>query len=289
MLLGVTAAYSYSKLKSCSTRITWRPVVLSFSFTKAELQQPDVWAFIQQKLEPLDIKYTNEYDSDHTTHLVSKKLGNTSKVLQALIDGKFFVSEGFIDAVVSAAAPQPDENGVETSELEDDFEGAWPKATKYLPPRAYGPGADRPTASFAPDRRRREIFDGYTFIFYEKRRFDDLFPVISSGKGKALMKEAVPGRTEIDDFIRHVKSIAGEKGLGEFEDGSEGRGVVVVRYVPSAGDPTDNWYLYFYNQVALRLDHRPIETRDFLPAILDVEPAQLRRALEVEPTPREPG
>lgn len=248
-----------------------------------------MWDFIQKNLEPLDIKYTSEYDSANVTHVVSKKLGNTSKVLQALIDGKPFVSEGFIQAIVAAAAPHPNENGIETSELEDDFEGAWPKVAKYLPPRAEGPGADRPPMSFAPTIQRQEIFDGYTFIFYEKKRFDDLFPVISSGKGKALLKEAIPEETEIDDFIRYVKSVAGEKGLGEFEDGSEGRGVVLVRYVPSTGGPTDDWYLNFYNQVALRLDHRPIETRDFLPAILDIEPAQLRRALEVEPTPREPG
>lgn len=270
-------------------RITWHPVVLSFSFTKAELQQPGVWDVIQKNLEPLDIKYTSEYDTASVTHVVSKKLGNTSKVLQALIDGKPFVNEGFIQAIVAATAPHPDKNGVETSELEDDFEGAWPKATQYLPPRADGPGAERPPTCFAPNVERKDIFDGYTFIFYEKKRFDDLFPVISSGKGKALLKEAIPEETEIDDFIRYVKSIAGEKGLGEFEDGSEGRGVVLVRYVPSTGGPTDDWYLNFYNQVALRLDHRPIETRDFLPAILDIKPAQLRRALEVEPTPREPG
>lgn len=244
---------------------------------------------IQQNLEPLDIKYTAEYESEYTTHVVMKKLGNTSKVLQALVDGKPFVSEAFVNAVVSAAKPHPGENGAETSELEEDFEAAWPKAKRHLPPRADGPGADRSAKTFSPDRKRREIFEGYTFIFYERKRFDDLFPVIASGKGKALLKEAIPDKTEIDDFIRYVKSIAGEKGLGEFEDGSEGRGVVVVRYVPSTGGPTDEWYLNFYNQVALRLDHRPIETRDFLPAILDNEPAQLRRALEVEPTPREPG
>lgn len=270
-------------------RITWRSVVLSFSFTRAELQQPGVWAFFQKNLEPLDIKYTTEYDSQDTTYVVNKKLSNTSKVLQALIDGKPFVNEGFIQALIAAAKPHPDENGVETSELEDNFEAAWPQANDYLPPRAEGPGADRPMTAFAPDRRRQEIFDGYTFIFYEKKRFEDLHPVITSGKGKALLKEATPNVTEIDDFIRFVKNIAGEKGLGEFEDGSEGRGVVVVRYVPATGESTDEWYLNFYNQVALRLDHRPIETRDFLPAILDIEPAQLRRALEIEPTPRDPG
>lgn len=269
--------------------ITWHPVVLGFSFTKAELQQTDPWTVIRQNLEHLDIKYTAEYDQVHTTHVVSKKLGNTSKVLQALINGKFLVNDGFVQAIVSAAAPYTDDNGVETSALEKDFEGNWPKAILYLPPKADGPGANRPNAAFAPDGRRQEIFDGYTFIFYEKKRFDDLSPVISSGKGKALLKEAIPEETDIDDFVRYVKSIAGEKGLGEFEDGSEGRGVVVVRWVPASGGDNNDWFMNFYNQVALRLDHRPIETRDFLPAILDIEPAQLRRPLEIEPTPREPG
>ncbi|KAL1846400.1 hypothetical protein Daus18300_014269 [Diaporthe australafricana] len=268
-------------------RITWQPVVLSFSFSKRELET-DPWALIRQKLEPLDVKYIAEYDHKNTTHVVSKRR-NTSKVLQALINGKYVVVEGFMEAVIQAAMPKTgDVEGVQLSALERDFDANWPEAMQYLPPKADAPGADRSDEIFAPDERRRSVFDGYTFVFYEKKRFEELHPAITSGKGKALLSEVVPDQTTTDDFIRYVKCIAGEKGLGEFEDGSGGKGVVVVRYAPPPDHEQEDWYLNFYNQVALRLDHRPIEPRDFLPAILDVDPGQLRRPLEFDSTQPEP-
>lgn len=262
-------------------------MVLSFSFTKAELRN-DPWALVRQKLEPIDVKFLAEYNHTNTTHVVSKKR-NTSKVLQALINGKYIVYEAFLEAVIEAATPQPDGNGAETSPLEEDVDGNWPDAMQYLPPRTDTPGNDQPDDSFRPDERRREIFDGYTFVFYEEHRYEDLFPAITSGKGKALLKNVVPGQTDINELIRFVKEIAGEKSLGEFEDGSEGKGVVVVRYLPPPDDEHGDWFLNLYHQVALRLDHRPIEPRDFLTAILDVEPAQLRRPLEFDPVQPGPG
>lgn len=242
---------------------------------------------MRQLLEPLDIKFTQDTDLADATHVFSKKRQNP-RVLLALIKGKHVVNQGFIDAVARAAMSEADENGIETSPLERDYEGSWPDAAKHLPPRTDGPESDQPDEAFAPDERRREIFDGYTFIFYDKKRHEDLSHVITSGKGKALLREVEPEKTDMDDFVLYVKSVAGEKGLGEFEDGSEGRGVVVVRYLPQ-GLESSGWYLDFYNQVALRLDHRPIEPRDLLPAILKVEPAQLRRPLELELSPRESG
>ncbi|KAF3762145.1 hypothetical protein M406DRAFT_347383 [Cryphonectria parasitica EP155] len=276
------------KLGDCDDlfRIKWNPVVISFSLSKAEIEQ-GAMALIQETLEPIDIKYTTDNRLVDVTYVVSKRR-NTSRVLQALINGQLVVNQTFTDAIAHAVQPElNDSNGAETCRLEKDFEGNWPDATKYLPPRTDGPGADQPDAAFAPDERRKEIFDGYTFVFYERKRYEELLPVLTSAKGKALLREVFPGKTDINDFIRYVKGIAGEKGLGEFEDGSEGRGVVVVRYVPPGEDADAGWFLSFYNQVALRLDHRPIESRDLLPAILDVEPAQLRRPLEVESTPRE--
>ncbi|KAG8168001.1 hypothetical protein KVR01_003690 [Diaporthe batatas] len=267
-------------------RITWHPVVLSFSFSEKELEA-DPWAAIRHKLEPFDVKYIAEYDDANTTHVVSKRR-NTSKVLQALITGRHIVVEGFMQAIVEAATPKAGGvNGVQSSALEMDFDANWPNAMGYLPPKADAPGADRPDEMFAPDKRRRNVFEGYTFVFYERRRFEELHPAITNGKGKALLSEVQPGLTSTDEFIRYVKGIAGEKGLGEFEDGSEGKGVVVVRYVPSPGQENADWYLSFYSQVALRLDHRPVEPRDFLPAILDVDPGQLRRPLEFDSTQRE--
>ncbi|KAJ4291467.1 hypothetical protein N0V88_006063 [Collariella sp. IMI 366227] len=255
-------------------RIRWHPVVLSFSFTAKELRA-DPWTRLRDDLEQLDIKYSAEYERE-TTHVISKKR-NTSKGLQALINGKYIVTDSFINAVVGAATlPDDAEEGTPCA-LEDDFEGSWPNATEHLPPRGEEP-SDRPAEAYDPDDRRQEVFDGYTFVFYERKQYENLFSAITAGKGKALLREVVPGQTDIDDFIRYVKGVAGEKGIGEFEDGSEGRGVVVVRYTPK-GEGYD-WFAQFLTSFAQRLDHRPIDQREFLEAILACDASMLRRPLE---------
>ncbi|EAQ83043.1 hypothetical protein CHGG_10861 [Chaetomium globosum CBS 148.51] len=264
------------KLGMCSKliRIGWNPVVLSFSFTAKELRA-DPWTRLRDSLEQLDIKYSADYSAD-TTYVVSKKR-NTSKGLQALINGKHVVADSFINAIVDAATvPDGAEEGT-PSALEEDVETAWPNPLDYLPPRGEEP-VERSPESYSPDERRQEVFDGYTFVFYESKQYENLFPAIAAGKGKALLKEVIPRKTDVDDFIRYVKGVAGEKGLGSFEDGSEGRGVVVVRYTPKGEDY--DWFAQFLTSVAQRLDHRPIDQREFLEAILACDASMLRRPLE---------
>ena len=245
----------------------------------------DPWTKLRESLEQLDIKYTADYDQ-LTTHVVSKKR-NTPKGLQALINGKYVVTDSFINAIVEAANVEDDvEEGV-PSALESDFDGNWPNALEHLPPRGEEP-VDRPNESYAPDPRRQDVFEGYTFVFYEKKQHENLFPVITHGKGKAVLEEVVPKESNIDDFIRSVKTLAGEKGLGSFEDGSEGKGVVLVRYVPAKGDDTE-WYQQFVTAVALRLDHRPMDQREFLEAILACDASMLRRPLEMESQANSPN
>ncbi|KAK3989720.1 hypothetical protein QBC44DRAFT_350407 [Cladorrhinum sp. PSN332] len=264
------------KLGMCTKflRIRWQPVVLSFSFTSKELRA-DPWAKLRDDLEQLDIKYSAEYEPS-TTHVVSKKR-NTSKGLQALINGKYIVTDSFIRAIVDAAtlASSPEEGY--SCPLEEDFEGVWPSPLDHLPPRGEET-VDQPPAAYAPDERRREVFDGYTFVFYEKKQYENLIAAITAGKGKALLKEVTPGQTDIDDFIRYVKGVAGEKGLGSFEDGSEGKGVVVVRYMPK--DENYDWFSQFLTAFAQRLDHRPIDQREFIEAIVACDASMLRRPLE---------
>ncbi|CAK7212249.1 hypothetical protein SCUCBS95973_001400 [Sporothrix curviconia] len=260
--------------------ISWHPVVLSFSFSSKELRStaPDdplnPWTRLRRDLEPLDIKFLAEFRRDCTTHVVAKKR-NTSRGLQALINGSYIVTDSFLAAVVAAAA---------SGQLESDFDAAWPNALDHLPPRGDEP-SDRPSSTYGPDPRRANLFEGYTFVFYDEKQYDNLLPPIANGRGKALLLRGpdavVPGRTEVDDFVRYVKGVAGEQGMGEFEDGSAGRGVVVVRYVPAKGDHVE-WFTRFTTAVALRLDHRLIDQREFLDAILACEPSMLRRPLEVE-------
>lgn len=259
-------------------RITWNPIVFSFSFTSKELRS-DPWTKLRDDLEQLDIKYSADYERTLTSHVISKKR-NTSKGLQALINGKYIVTDSFITAVVEAATTSIDAHPDAASALEQDYDGNWPNPLEHLPPRGEEPTA-RPAEAYAPNEGRREVFDGYSFVFYDKKQYDTLFPVIAAGKGKAHLKEVIPGETGADDFVRYVKSVAGEKGLGVFEDGSEGEGVVLVRYLPAKG-PDFDWYAEFLTSVALRLDHRPIDQREFLEAILACDATMLRRPLEEE-------
>ncbi|KAK1826208.1 hypothetical protein QBC39DRAFT_364914 [Podospora conica] len=265
------------KLGTCTKVLTirWHPVVLSFSFTNKELRA-DPWETLRQSLEQLDIKYSSEYET-LTSHVVSKKR-NTSKGLQALINGKYIVTDTFINAIVEAATPPADPEEGTLSPLERDYEGNWPNPINHLPPRGEEP-SDRPADAYAPNEKRQDVFEGYTFVFYEQKQYDNIFAAITHGKGKALYKEVTPGKTDVDDFIRYVKEVAGEKGMGSFEDGSEGKGVVVVRYVPAKGDDYE-WYAQFLTTFAQRLDHRPIDQREFLEAILACDASMLRRPLE---------
>ncbi|KAK4162329.1 hypothetical protein QBC43DRAFT_302101 [Cladorrhinum sp. PSN259] len=273
------------KLGMCTKvlRIQWQPVVLSFSFTSKELRA-DPWARLRDDLEQLDIKYSAEYEPS-TTHVVSKKR-NTSKGLQALINGKYIVTDSFIRTIVDAATlPSSPEEGY-SCPLEEDFERVWPNPLDHLPPRGEET-VDQPPTAYAPDERRKEVFDGYTFVFYEKKQHENLISAITAGKGKALLKEVTPGETDIDDFIRYVKGVAGEKGLGSFEDGSEGKGVVVVRYMPK--DEHYEWFAQFLTSFAQRLDHRPIDQREFIEAIVACDASMLRRPLEEASQPEPPS
>lgn len=257
-----------------SSSITWRPVVLSFSFTIKELKANPMPS-LRENLEPLDIKVLVEYIRESTTHVVARKR-NISKCLQALINGKYIVDHTFIDAIINVTKSEND--GI--SPLESDFESNWPNELEHLPPRG-SELTERTSDAYAPDPARQEIFDGYTFIFCDQSQFENLLGPITNGRGKALLRQVDPSKTKLEDFIRYVKDVAGEKGLGEFEDGSEGKGVVVVRYQPAKG-PASDWYADFSRRVALSLDHRLIEQNEFLDAILNNDASVLRKPLEVE-------
>ena len=195
-----------------------------------------------------------------------------------MIDGKFIVdNETYIQALEDAGTST---NG--PSRLEQDFENNFPDPANYLPARGDEP-THRSAEAYAPDENRKEMFSGYTFVFYEKKQHDSLAPPIFLGGGKAILWAVTPNETDVLEFIRYVKSVAGEKGLGEFEDGSEGKGVVVVRFNPVKGPDTE-WFKNFTQDVSIRLDHRSVEQNEFLDAILGGDASVLRRPLE-EPDP----
>lgn len=258
--------------------MSYHPVAFTFSFTSKELQN-DPLNPLRQRFESVDIKLLVEYAIDHTTHVVSKKR-NTAKGLQALINGKYIVNEAYLDAIAAVSESRLLENGAQGCPLEEDFDKNWPDPATYLPAKGAEP-VDHPDSIYAPDSGRREIFEGYSFVFYDSNQYNNLIAPITNGGGKALLEHIVPGETTVDDFVRRVKFVAGEKGLGSFDDGSEGRGVVLVRYLPAKGNHIQ-WFADFFTQMSLQLDHRPIEQNEFLEAILIKDASMLRRPLEVE-------
>ncbi|KAK6603649.1 FHA domain-containing protein [Botrytis cinerea] len=256
-------------------RITWCHVALSFSFSSKELKANPLKT-LYATFGPLDIKVLTEYERDITSHVVVKKR-NTAKGLRALINGKYIVeNDTFIKAIVDATTPESD--GI--CGLEKDFKNNFPDAAQYLPERGSEP-TDEPATSYAPDPLRQSMFDGYTFVFYDEAQFETLLAPITDGRGKALFREVAPTQTPANDFVRYVKNVAGEKGVGEFEDGSEGKGVVVVGFYPIKGDGVE-WFKDFASQVALALDQRLVLQSEFLDAILKTDASSLRRPLEIE-------
>ena len=260
-----------SELIQCS--ISWKPVVFTFSYTSKE-HKANPYLALYERLGPLDIKVLIEYETLHTTHVAARKR-NTAKGLQALIDGRYIVNnETYIDALVQAASS---EQGPSTLEL--DFDGNFPKELDYLPPRGDEP-TTRDGAAYAPNPARKGMFEGYTFIFYEQRQFNNLMAPITQGGGKALCHPVIPEKTEVLEFVQNVRNVAGEKGLGSFDDGGDGKGVVVVRFNPVKGEATD-WFRDFNQDVSLQLDHRFIEQNEFLDAILGADASVLRRPLDI--------
>lgn len=146
-----------------------------------------------------------------------------------------------------------------------------------MPPRGREPN-ERPVEAFAPNPERANVFEGYTFVFCEKSQFDQLQPPITNGGGNAFLFKLKPRQTTTEELVGYVKNVAGEKGLGELEDGSEGKGVVVVKFRGVKDD--FNWAAELGKEAALALDLRFIEQNEFMDAILINDASVLRRPLQ---------
>ncbi|KAL8998249.1 MAG: hypothetical protein Q9169_002653 [Polycauliona sp. 2 TL-2023] len=258
-------------------RIRWQPVVLSVSFGSKETKSgKDPLTQLQHRLEHTDIKLLGPYVIGQTTHVVQAKR-NTAKGLQALINGKHIVTETYIDALVYATAPTDFDHDESLTPLEEDFSGNWPDPMKHVPPKGKEP-SERPFETFAPDPERANVFEGYTFVLCEKAQFESLQGPITNAGGKAMYYGLVSGQTTTDELVGYVKNVAGEKGLGELEDGSEGKGVVVVKFRGAKED--FDWAAELVRTASLALDLRFIEQNEFMDAILMNDASVLRRPLE---------
>jgi hypothetical protein len=207
---------------------------------------------------------------------------NTPKGLQALINGKYIVTESYIDAIVYAATPEVLDYAQSLSPLEQDFDGSWPDPMEHLPPQGKEP-TTRPATAYVPDERRKDVFEFYTFVFSDRNQFDTLQPPIANGHGKALFYQLDGGKTTVNEFMQFVKGLADDKGLDGFGDTSPG-GVVVVT---SNLKGHEEWSTQFYQQVSIRMNQRLAMQNEFLEAILANDASIMKRALE-SPRPHTP-
>lgn len=185
-----------------------------------------------------------------------------------------------MDALIEASAPTNLNEDESLSLLEEDFDKNWPNPLDFLPAKSKEPN-ERPAEFFAPNSDRQNIFEGYSFVFCDQVQYETLMAPITNGGGKAYKFWLQPPRTRASEIVRFVKEHAGEKGLGEFEDQSMGKGPVVVRFRGGSNEH-EQWALELGNKVAIALGQRLIEQSEFMDAILTNDAKILRKALEIE-------
>ncbi|KAM5432492.1 hypothetical protein McanMca71_004366 [Microsporum canis] len=262
-------------------RIKWCPVVLSFSFPTKQLKVKDPLAHARSQLEELDIKTVIPYVVGKTTHVVQSKR-NTAKGLQALINGCYLVQDSFIERIRYAASPKDVEHEESLSPLEEDFDNAWPNPAEDLPPRGNAP-TELPDSAYEPNTDRINVFEGYTFVFCDKKRFEDLQGPISNGHGKALLYEIDPETTKAEDMVDYLNKAAGVKGLACEQDGTGG--VLLMQFRIKGHE---DWSAALENKVTQLTGQQPVEASDFLDAILRNNASQLYRRYE-KPVDQDPS
>lgn len=246
--------------------LKWQPVVLcSSSASKTN----NVFAKQRATLEAADIKLMKEYVSNATTHSISKRR-NTPSNLQALVQGRWLVTDEYVSALLGAVKPS---SGGEPRPLELDFHGKWPSEQPYLPPPGTEP-VKRPNDMYFPREGRDEIFADHVFLFLTQSQYDNLLSVITSGGGKALLWEVELGESKVEELVEYIKEVAGRKDAGQFRltQQTGPGGIVVVR--PSEKDDAMN---NFIDSTEMAIGQTLIEQNELLDVILTQDTSSLRR------------
>ena len=264
------------------SRIKWQPVVLTFTLPEKRQARGNILQKPQTDLEPFDIKTILPYIPNRTTHVVAGKR-NTAKGLQALVNGRYIVTDEFINAIVKVAVAPPNIEDPDVplpSPLEEDFDENWPEALKFLPAEGKEP-TPRPHKLFAPDPGRANVFTGYTFVFLDQNQFENLRDPIINGNGRAFLFEVQRENTTPSEVIKYVNALAGEKSDGPYKGEDENTTVIVVRF--SGKRRNEEWDLRLMHDIDHVLSQRSIEQNEFLDAIVMNDASGLKKKLELDP------
>ena len=241
--------------------ISWIPYVLTFSLLKKEIKNGALQSK-QERVKELDIKLINDYLAGQTTHVVAQKR-NTAKGLQALIEGKYIVTEAYIDRLVYAAAPGDLVEEEYPCALELDFDRAWPDESAHLPP-AGKERTGKPAEAYKPDPARSKVFEKCTFFFFDQSQYDTLFPAITMGHGKALLFKPASEKATVPEGLTFIRTAIGKSGKA-----------IIVKV--NENDEAKTWISEYIEDVCMGLGLEAASQSDLLDAVLSNDASQLRQ------------
>ncbi|PWW71982.1 hypothetical protein C7212DRAFT_302429 [Tuber magnatum] len=245
-------------------RLYWDPIVFSVSLSSKDRKDKRTMIPFQNKVEALGIKTLATFVPS-TTYVVASKR-NTAIGLQALINGKVIVTSSYLDAVVQAASIPRDGR---QSALELDFDGNWPNPEEFLPPSSNEPG-NRPSSLYRPDKARRNIFEGYTFIFCDNLQYSSFLGPVTDAHGKLERYDVRLGETTPGELVEFVRNRG------------HGTNVAVVRFIAKKNP---EWENHLSTRVQEILGYRMVEQNEFLDIILTGDTSRLRKPLDEDFSP----
>ncbi|RPA97401.1 hypothetical protein L873DRAFT_1131786 [Choiromyces venosus 120613-1] len=245
-------------------RLYWDPIVFSVSLSSKDRKDKRSMIPFQNKVEALGIKTLATF-VPLTTHVVASKR-NTAIGLQALINGKFIVTSSYLDAVAQVARIPP--HGRQSA-LEQDFDGNWPNPEEFLPPSNNEPG-NRPSSLYRPDKSRRNLFEGYTFIFCDNLQYNNFLGPITDAHGKLERYDVQLGETTPEELVEFVR----KRG--------HGTDVAVVRFIAKK---SPEWENQLSTRAQEMLGYRMVEQNEFLDIILTGDKSGLRKPLDEDASP----
>ncbi|KAI5285064.1 hypothetical protein KEM54_000864, partial [Ascosphaera aggregata] len=268
--LDVSSVLSKSHTRGTDSDASEDPSVRG-RFIESDPQYIDLRA----KLTPADVKLILDYLPGVTTHVLQTQR-NSKWTLQALIDGVHIVSPAFVDAIAYATTPANVEDPYSHCPMEDDFDGSFPLPDFYLPAKTNDELAI-PDIAMMKDQKRRNMFEGYTFVFTDERRFTELLPAITTGHGKAVLFEVQKGHISGREVADYMRSLAERKGVQLDRDSK-----IALVELDKADADTAAW-AYKTEKGIMRLTGlKPIKPTDFLRAAITSDSNILLQTIETE-------
>ncbi|KAK5171803.1 uncharacterized protein LTR77_003439 [Saxophila tyrrhenica] len=248
--------------------LVWKPVVLSLTHL-GKKSRDGALATQRERFQNADVKLAAEYITNVTTHCIAKKR-NTPGNLQALLQGRWLVTESYVDALASAVKRSgPESEG----KLEQDFDSNWPDEMIHIVPVSSEPIA-REDEYLKPNAERAEVFQNLIFVFLSQAQYDSLLSVITAGGGKAFLFELDPETTKVEDMVAFISEIAGNKRSGQFKLSQQpGKGGVIVVRI---GD-REMAGREIMRALDVALDQRSIEQGELLDVILTLDTSKIKQ------------